>query len=59
MCTSEINRLHKILDDAGIKLGAVVSDINRVSARAMVKGLIEGLIEGQSEAVLLSRWRTR
>jgi transposase len=55
MCTSEINRLHKILDDAGIKLGAVVSDINRVSARAMVKGLIEG----QSEAVLLSRWRTR
>ena len=42
MCTSEINRLHKILDDAGIKLGAVVSDIHGVSARAMVKGLIEG-----------------
>ena len=42
MCASEINRLHKILDDAGIKLGAVVSDIHGVSARAMVKGLIEG-----------------
>ena len=42
MCTSELNRLHKILDDAGIKLGAVVSDINGVSARARVKGLIEG-----------------
>jgi len=42
MCASEINRLHKILDDAGIKLGAVVSDIQGVSARAMVKGLIEG-----------------
>lgn len=41
MCASEVNRLHKILDDGGIKLGAVVSDINGVSARAMVKGLIE------------------
>jgi transposase len=38
----EKNRLHKILDDAGIKLGAVVSDIDGVSARAMVEGLIEG-----------------
>jgi len=42
MCASEVNRLHKILDDAGIKLGAVVSDINGVSARAMVAGLIAG-----------------
>jgi transposase len=42
MCASEINRLHKVLDDAGIKLGAVVADIHGVSARAMVKGLIEG-----------------
>jgi len=41
MCASEVNRLHKILDDGGIKLGAVVSDINGVSARAMLKGLIE------------------
>ena len=41
MCASEVNRLHKLLDDGGIKLGAVVSDINGVSARAMVKGLIE------------------
>lgn len=42
MHSSEINRLHKILDDGGIKLGGVVSDINGVSARAMVAGLIEG-----------------
>jgi len=42
MCASELNRLHKVLDDAGIKLGAVVADIDGVSARAMVKGLIEG-----------------
>ena len=41
MCASEINRLHKILDDGGIKLGGVVSDINGVSARAMVSALIE------------------
>ena len=42
MHSAEINRLHKVLDDAGIKLGGVVSDINGVSATAMVKGLIEG-----------------
>lgn len=42
MRASEINRLHKILDDGGIKLGGVVSDINGVSAREMVAGLIEG-----------------
>ncbi len=39
----EKNRLHKMLDDAGIKLGAVVSDIDGVSARAMIEGLIDGV----------------
>lgn len=43
MRASEVNRLHKILDDGGIKLGGVVSDINGVSAREMVAGLIEGV----------------
>jgi len=38
MRASELNRLHKLLDDAGIKLGAVVSDINGVSAREMIEG---------------------
>jgi transposase len=42
MRASEINRLHKILDDGGIKLGGVVSDIDGVSARAMVGALIAG-----------------
>jgi transposase len=37
---SEKNRLHKVLDDAGIRLGGVVSDIGGVSAQAMVSGLI-------------------
>lgn len=39
---AEKNRLHKVLDDAGIKLGAVVADINGVSAQVMIEGLIAG-----------------
>jgi transposase len=53
MCSSQINRMHKMLDDAGIKRGAVVADIHGVSARAMVRGLIEG----QSQVMLLSHAR--
>lgn len=56
MCASQVNRLHKILDDGGIKLGGVVSDINGVSARAMVAGLIEGVgidqLQGMARGVL-------
>jgi len=42
MLAGEKNRLHKILDDAGIRLGCVVTDIDGVSARAMVEALIDG-----------------
>jgi len=42
MLAAEKNRLHKALDDAGIRLGGVVSDINGVSAREIISGLIEG-----------------
>ena len=38
----EKNRLHKLLDDAGIKLGGVVADIDGICARKMVEGLIAG-----------------
>lgn len=38
----EKNRLHKVLDDSGIRLGCVVSDIDGVSARRMIEALIEG-----------------
>lgn len=38
--SGEKNRLHKVLDDCGIRLGCVVSDIDGVSGRAMVKALI-------------------
>lgn len=39
---SEKNRLHKLLDDAGIRLGNVLSDIGGKSATAMINGLIKG-----------------
>lgn len=42
MLSAETNRLHKTLDDSGIRLGGVVSDINGVSAQEMIGGLIEG-----------------
>lgn len=40
---AEKNRLHKLLDDAGIKLGGLVADINGKTARSIVDGLIDGL----------------
>jgi transposase len=42
MLASEKNRLHKILSDAGIRLGVLVSDIHGQSARAMIKAIIAG-----------------
>jgi transposase len=42
MIASEKNRLHKIVDAAGIRLGAVVSDIYGVTAQNILKGLIKG-----------------
>ena len=42
MLASEKNRLHKLLTDAGIRLGVVVSDLHGQSARSMVKAIIAG-----------------
>jgi transposase len=42
MIASEKNRLHKTLDDAGVRLGAVITDIYGKSGRDMIRGLIEG-----------------
>jgi transposase len=44
MLASEKNRLHKTLDDAGVRLGNVVSDIGGKSARDIIDGLISGLL---------------
>ena len=38
----EVQRLEKLLEDAGIKLSSVASDIMGVSGRLMLQALIEG-----------------
>jgi hypothetical protein len=40
--TREIHRLQNLLEDAGIKLDCVVSDITGMSARRMLSALIHG-----------------
>ena len=47
----EANRLHKILEDAGIKLDCVASDILGVSGRAM----LEALVAGTTDPALLAQ----
>jgi transposase len=42
MLAAEKNRLGKVLADAGVRLGVVVSDLNGKSARAMIAALIAG-----------------
>src|SRR5919197_5376987 len=54
----EANRLHKVLEDAGIKLSSVASDILGVSGRAMIEALIAG--QGDPDALAeLARGRLR
>ena len=57
MLSAETNRLHKALDDSGIRLGGVVSDINGVSAQEMIAGLIEG--KSPQELVGFARGRLK
>jgi transposase len=46
----EVNRVHKILEDAGIKLATVATDILGVSGRAM----LEALVHGATDPAILS-----
>jgi transposase len=56
--TQEINRLHKVLEGANIKLGAVATDILGASGRAMLNALTDG--EQDAEALAeLARGRLR
>jgi transposase len=48
--TREIQRLEKLLEDAGIKLSSVASDLTGVSGRAM----LEALIAGQSDPAAMA-----
>lgn len=54
----ETNRLHKVLEDAGVKLSTVASDVMGVSGRAMLAALMTGTTD---PAVLadLARGRLR
>ncbi|MFK4295866.1 transposase [Arthrobacter sp. GAS37] len=51
----EIQRLEKLLEDAGIKLSAVASDITGVSGRLMLESLIEGQRDPSAPADLAKR----
>jgi transposase len=54
----EVNRLYKVLEDSGLKLTSVITDVMGVSGRAMLAALIEGTTD---PAVLaeLARGRLR
>lgn len=43
--TREANRLHKVLQDAGIKLSSVATNVLGASGRAMLEALIQGTID--------------
>ena len=51
----EIQRLEKLLEDAGIKLSSVATDINGVSGRAMFEALIAGQRDPAALAELAKR----
>ena len=40
--TAECQRIHKILEDASIRLGSVAADVLGVSGRAMLRALLDG-----------------
>lgn len=50
--TSGINRIHKFLEDANIKLSSVVTDINGVSAQDMIHHLIKNDMNAKDMADL-------
>lgn len=56
--TREVNRLCKVLEDAGVKLTSVVTDVMGVSGRAMLRALVEGTTD-PSVLADLARGRLR
>ena len=56
--TREAQRLHKVLEDAGIKLACVASDVLGVSGRAMLEALVGGTTDPEVLAEL-ARGRLR
>jgi transposase len=54
----EVNRLHRVLQDAGLKLTSVMSDVMGVSGRAMIEALLHGTTDPEALANL-ARGRLR
>ena len=50
--TREVQRLHKVLQDAGLKLASVATDILGVSGRAMLAALVDGTADAATIAGL-------
>jgi transposase len=50
--TREVNRLHKVLEDAGIKLAAVASNVLGKSGRDMLQALVAGTTDPETLAQL-------
>jgi hypothetical protein len=50
--TREANRLHKLLEDAGIKLASVATDVLGVSGLAMLDALVRGMTDPEVLAEL-------
>ena len=58
--TGEVNRLHKVLEDAGVKLATVATDVMGVSGREMMRSLIAGVADPELLADLAkARLRTK
>jgi transposase len=53
--TRVVNRIHKVLEDANIQLGAVASDILGVSGREMIEALIQGEQDTEKMAQMARR----
>jgi transposase len=49
--TSVVNRLHKVLEDANVKLSSVISDLTGVSGLRMLRAMVEG----ETDAEVLSQ----
>ena len=49
-----VNRIHKVLEDANVKLGTVATDITGVSGRAILQALIDGQTRSDGAR---RRWR--
>src|SRR5260370_21438532 len=50
--TRAVNRVHKLLEDAGIKLASVATNILGVSGRAMLEALVHGTTDAEALADL-------